>query len=107
MSTDPKYIDIAEFRREGYLQEINRRFLHPLGLALEVVHDDDGSWRLGGVWDCRDDPEGIRYGVGDEAGEGFTLSAHADHIEELWRARVPARTAALGYMVQPREGEST
>lgn len=30
-----KYMDISEFRGSGYLQEINRRFLHPMGLALE------------------------------------------------------------------------
>lgn len=35
---DPEivYLPIAEFRDRGYLQEVNRRVLHPLGLALEV-----------------------------------------------------------------------
>lgn len=84
-------IDIAEFRERGYLQEINRLMLHPLGLALEVVvepcscdggHIEDGPAgatysiicpaclgtekieRLGGVWDYRADPEGIVYAKG-------------------------------------------
>jgi len=35
--SDVERIDVAEFRRVGYLAELNRRFLHPLGLALEVV----------------------------------------------------------------------
>lgn len=39
-----KRIDVAEFRSEGYLQEVNRRFLHPLGLALEVTRVDDEGW---------------------------------------------------------------
>lgn len=36
MSDDIKYIDIAEFRETGFLQEANRQFFHPLGLALSV-----------------------------------------------------------------------
>lgn len=59
--TEPKRIDIKEFRALGFLQEANRQFFHPLGLALEVVVEEDGSERLGGVWDYRDDPEGILY----------------------------------------------
>lgn len=57
-----KYIDIKEFREKGYLQELNRRFLHPLGLALEV-QIDDGNEILGGIWDYRDDEEGILYDI--------------------------------------------
>ncbi len=57
-----KKIDIKEFREMGLLAELNRVFLHPLGLALEVVIDDEtGEERLGGIWDYRDDPEGILY----------------------------------------------
>jgi len=54
-------IDIKEFRSKGYLQELNRRFLHPLGLALEVVIEADGSEMLGGIWDYRKDAEGIYF----------------------------------------------
>lgn len=84
----PKRIDIAEFRKLGFLQEVNRLFFHPRGLALEIVSEDsdcfscgghgefrgvkcdtcDGegtlhSEKLGGVWDYRDDPEGILYAL--------------------------------------------
>ena len=62
---DIKHIDIKEFRELGYLQEVNRCFLHPLGLALEVMVDDDGNERLGGVWDSRDDKEGFHFGLND------------------------------------------
>ncbi len=41
-----KKINIKEFREFGYLQEVNRRFLHPLGLALEVVIDDDDGQNI-------------------------------------------------------------
>ncbi len=91
-----KKIDINEFREIGYLQEVNRRFFHPLGLALEISQDEDGGpWRLGGVWDYRDDPEGILFrGTPD-------LAAKADFIDREWEKREPARVARLGYMVQP------
>jgi hypothetical protein len=56
-----KYIDIKEFREQGFLQEANRLFFHPLGLALEVRIDEQGNETLGGIWDYRDDPEGIIY----------------------------------------------
>lgn len=90
MSIDIKRIDIKEFREKGYLQELNRQFLHPLGLALEVVIDncpncDNGTIHrgsvdqpihercptcggdgeivvLGGIWDFREDPEGLLFG---------------------------------------------
>lgn len=31
-----EYISIEEFREQGFLQEVNRKVLHPCGLALEV-----------------------------------------------------------------------
>ena len=101
-----KRIAISEFRSEGYLQELNRRFLHPLGLALEIEFDTDevgvpipDSERLGGVWDYREDPEGVYF---DQVG----LADRASHVDALWEAREPARRAALGYMVQPPDAEA-
>lgn len=54
------WMDIKLFRELGFLQEINRLFLHPLGLAL-VTQEDNGVESLAGVWDYRNDPEGIFY----------------------------------------------
>lgn len=93
---DVKRMDIAEFREFGYLQELNRTFLHPLGLALEVVVEDDGTERLGGVWDCRDDPEGMRY-------EGMDLTEKAQRVAEERDRRYLDRETALGYWHQPVE----
>jgi hypothetical protein len=84
---DIKRMSIKDFQQLGFLQEANRQFFHPLGLALEVVveecshcngqrpigvdHvppnclkcDNAGELvRLGGVWDFREDPEGIVFG---------------------------------------------
>lgn len=61
--SDRKYMDIAEFSRLGFLQEANRQFFHPHGLALEVTVEEDGREWISGVWDERDDPEGIVFGA--------------------------------------------
>lgn len=37
MADEIKYMDVAEFRELGFLQEANRQFFHPLGLALSVA----------------------------------------------------------------------
>lgn len=92
-----KRIPIEEFLEFGYLHELNRQFLHPLGLALEVVVEDDGTHRLGGVWDVRDDPEGLCFS--DE-----TLDPEkARRVAEEQHSRREARETALGYFVQPVE----
>lgn len=60
------YMSVKEFRELGILQELNRAFLHPLGLALEVVVHDDGHEELGRIW-ATDDPEGFAYEKTDSA----------------------------------------
>lgn len=96
-----RYMDIAEFRREGYLHEVNRRFFHPLGLALEVLINEDGSQEISGIWDFREDPEGVIY---DETALNPELIERVRQIEE---ERKPQRLERLGYWVQlppaPRE----
>lgn len=89
-------MSVKEFRALGYLQELNRQFLHPLGLALEVVVEEDGSERFGAVWDSRDDPEGFVYGPGMIDGEkcGRIL------IEQFEKGKV--RHNRLGYHIQPK-----
>ena len=57
-----KYLPIEEFKERGYLQEANRLFFHPLGIALVVsVDNDSGNMKLSGVQDNRDDPEGMIF----------------------------------------------
>lgn len=94
------YIDIKEFRELGYLQEVNRLFLHPLGLALEVVVDSEtGECKLGGVWDYRDDPDGIVFGNDDGSYdlEWLARAQAKEHfiLDELMKRSV-ARNAMLG-----------
>lgn len=84
------YISFDDFRKDGYLQEANRRFFHPLGLALEA--HPNGLLR---VEDFRDDPEGVYF-------VGINLKPKADRIDELWNQKEQTRVGALGFMTQPR-----
>ena len=89
IKTDVKRIDIKEFREKGFLQEANRLFFHPLGLALEVIiNEEDGSETLGGVWDYRDDPEGMFFGA------GMAKLDRAEAIEELRKSKIAGRREA-------------
>ena len=60
-----KQMSLKEFRDKGYLQEVNRKFLHPLGLAisLSVNEEDPDDIQFSHIWDCREDPEGILFGT--------------------------------------------
>lgn len=90
----------SEVRDHGYLQEANRRFFHPLGLALAVVLHGDGE--PGGdellLVDCRDDMEGVVFEWGDQSAD-----ARAKHgmVEQQWQVRAEVRAKALGFVVQP------
>lgn len=88
---------IREFVETGYLHELNRTFLHPLGLAMEVRIEENGEWSLGGVWDSREDPEGFLYA------EGTLDYAKAERILQIRIDRTIERVTRLGYWVQPVE----
>lgn len=117
MSDQIKRLPIAEFRDLGFLQEANRQFFHPHGLALEVVVDHEtGEQRLGGIWDYRDDPEGVLYGnlsMKDAKRAGAVLDERRAHA--VTRARLFGQEGAvlpgpdiepLGY-VYPGDGDES
>lgn len=94
MPPDRPMMDLDEFRDSGYLQEINRRFLHPLGLALGMTEDEDGSVGFAGVWDARHDPDGFVF-------EGIDLGPKAEIVRRIEEDRRAARVEGLGFWVQP------
>ena len=90
MSDKIKRMDIKEFREMGLLAELNRVFLHPLGLALEIIIDDEtGKEKLGGIWDYRDDPEGMLYSQEHfptekiKKAQGFIKQKHEQRMKTL------------------------
>lgn len=90
-----RLMDPAEFKAAGYLSEVNRRVLHPMGLALAAYPELPVVL----VYDERHDPEGIYFG-GDAYPE---VCAQERRFSSEWAKREPARRAALGYMVQETE----
>lgn len=97
-----KWVDLKEFINEGYLQELNRRFLHPLGMALAFSLEESGEIKLKGVQDYRDDPEGMSFGVfsSEELKQQERLRKK-QNVDKLWAERESSRVEALGFMVQP------
>jgi hypothetical protein len=85
----------------GLLFEINRTILHPLGLALAIAARTDAGGGetvigFGGMTDCRYDPEGMIFNP-DSDGPAKLKSFY----EREGIARLRARFAALGFVVQP------
>lgn len=84
-----KQMSLREFRKLGFVQEINRRLLHPCGLELQVSDDEVE------VLDGRDEPEGLTY-------EPAELSrAKAQEVVDLFNAKLKHRREAFGHIIQP------
>lgn len=92
-----KYMNLTEFRDLGYLQELNRNFLHTLGLGMEMTTDKAGRTVISGIWDYRDDPEGLCFNDLSDEGAKIKSERIHDQLEEKMRYRVPK----LGWFVQP------
>jgi hypothetical protein len=85
----------------GLLFEINRKILHPLGLALTVIVDNEDSSvpniMLGDLQDYSYDPEGVIFGdkTFDEG-----MQKLKTFMQEVGNSRIEARRNILGYIVQ-------
>lgn len=98
-----KYISIQELADMGLLFEVNRRVLHPLGLAIAINAESDKetgevtSAEFGGVWDCQDDPEGLYF-----TEETFIsgMAKFLAYMEAEGNEKLAIRAEALGYVVQ-------
>lgn len=101
--SDIKRIPAAKFLVDsGLLFEINRTILHPLGLALEVVLEEDGTMKVGDLWDYRNDPEGMLYDA-----ESFRdgMAKLETFMKEFGTAKLEQRKRELGFVVQEREDQ--
>ena len=100
----PKYMDPKEFRKQGFLQELNRQFLFPLGLGIEMdVNPDTGEETLGRIWDCRSDPEGLLFP--DDIIEEKDFQERMLNVRTLRERRVKSRKKKLGYFIQFEQKE--
>lgn len=96
-----KRIKAKEFTELGLLQEVNRLLLHPMGLALEVVVEEDGSYRFGDIWDYMDDPEGLVFG--DSTAESEAFKEKAERVNKMFEEKRAKREKNLGWHIQPVE----
>lgn len=94
-------VDLAAFLERGFLQEVNRQWFHPRGLALSVRTKEDGSQHLE-LLDDSDDREGWIFDW-----QGMSAEERADSRDKARRVEVsdahrrPYRLAVLGFWEQP------
>jgi len=92
------HLKLREFVDLGLLQEVNRLFFHPMGLALEVTNFNDGDKvLLSGIQDNRHDPEGMMFAKPPSR-------VKAEWVEQLRDTKLSARLEALGWVIQPVGG---
>lgn len=96
-NTDIKTMTVKEFRKEGYLQEVNRLFFHPIGMALSVAVEENGEESFAEIWDYRDDPEGIIF---DPIVIDYEFRVIARKFYEMTGNKWAARLAKLGFIIQ-------
>jgi hypothetical protein len=108
LTAGARRMSMREFQDRGLLQEINRRFLHPLGLSLGLyadgthhMPDEPSGWCDVSVTDA---PEGFIFGPEDPISVSDVARAHA--LDELLAERLAYREAHLGFGIQPLIAEA-
>ena len=98
---DVKKMDITEFRTSGYLQEVNRIFFHPHGLAL-MIEVIDGKETIAGIWDKRDEQEGVYFDLSNSDADRIeTFKQRSENISKIYTERAVVREKILGFVVEP------
>ncbi len=98
----------GDARELGIIQEVNRRLLHPRGLALYIVWDKE--WTDGksvparlGILDYRSEPDGMAYKPGHLSGLGaYDKAARFEDLLDDERRLM--REIAIGSVIQPVSG---
>lgn len=97
-------MNIKEFLELGFLQEANRLFFHPRGLALEVTIDKE-EYKISGVWDYRDDPGGIFFYFSEEDLEKAIQKSK--RVQQEFEKNEEHRKALMGSAIQPLRNRSS
>jgi hypothetical protein len=90
---------VQEFTDGGYLQEVNRYFFHPLGLALVAAGSADGPLTSLSLRAEREELDGIIFA--QELIQSAEAKEKSRRVSEDWARRSAARQDSLGYTVQP------
>ncbi|MNQ93977.1 hypothetical protein D3C85_1094680 [compost metagenome] len=87
----------------GLLFKINREILHPLGMALSIdtgeEHEDQVMIKL---WDCRDESEGVLYGVEKQDIVALGEAKLEKFMQEFGNAKHDERMKTCGFVIQPK-----
>jgi hypothetical protein len=88
-------INIKEMVDFGILQEANRLFFHPLGLAMVVrFNDNESGGEIIGLIDKRNEPEGIVF--------KFDLDEiKVENVKNLLIKKIENREKLFGWKIQP------
>lgn len=102
---DIKTISGEEFREKGYLQEANRRFFHPIGLAIAIILDEvTGEVNAFEIQDHRDDPEGMYFGINDTKYTSFErlerFNKNKEFIDAEAEKRKKTREGVIGSQIE-------
>lgn len=91
-----KSLPWEEVVSSGLLLEANRRFFHPLGMALYTSQDEEGKIVGVGIFDARDDELGFYF-------EGLSANdvAKGQEIQAILEIKRAARMARFGSVIQP------
>lgn len=90
------YMDLGEFKSSGLLQEVNRRFLHIMGLALGVGTWPDGTKEMVVIDNKATQTSGMIY---PDMGEDH--EARAANVQKLYDDMAAARQRTYGFVIQP------
>lgn len=90
-----KDFDIKKFYELGLLHELNRQFLHPIGLALRIRIEEDGTHVLDGITDSTDDPVGIVFGKLNYDKIEMVMQLQAEHHK--------TRLLTIGFIIQTED----
>lgn len=89
--------EVSDFLlKTGLLFEINRKVLHPLGLALEVSVDGEDA-TVSAIWDCRKDPEGVLF---DDKTFKFGSKKLESYMKKRGTKALRSRQDKLGFIEQ-------
>jgi hypothetical protein len=87
-------IDLKHFMDSGLLQECNRLFFHPRGMALIVGIDDEDNYSLRGIADSTEDPEGFLFTEISEEKKKYA--------KKLYDSKSKVRTKKVGAPIQEK-----
>ena len=98
MADEIKKMDFDEFWKLGFVQEANRLFFHPRGLAISINVEEGKAIGFGPIWDYRDDPEGLIFG--DDILESPEIATKAANVQAEFDKHLEPRRALLGDSIQ-------